>query len=77
MAKLTLMIDDDVLLRARRRALGQGTSVTALVREYLENFAARDDSDDVGRALGALAERASGSSGSRGRQWTRDDVHRR
>ena len=77
MANLTLTIDDDVLLRARRRALEHGTSVNALVREYLESFVGADDTVDAGRALVALAERASGSSGSRGRRWTRDDVHER
>jgi plasmid stability protein len=76
-ANLTLTIDDDVLLRARRRALEHGTSVNALVREYLESFVGADDSIDAGRALVALAERSSGSSGSAGRSWTRDDVHER
>ena len=32
MANLTLVIDEDVLRRARVRALQQGTSVNALVR---------------------------------------------
>jgi len=77
MANLTLTIDDDILLRARRRALENGTSVNALVREYLESFAGAHDTGDAGRALVALAERASGSSGEHGRQWTRDDVHAR
>ena len=77
MANLTLTIDDDILLRARRRALEHGTSVNAVVREYLEGFAGADDTKDAGRALVALAERASGSSGSRGRRWTRDSAHDR
>jgi len=38
MSNLTLTIDDDVLRRARIRALEQGTSVNALVREYLTDF---------------------------------------
>jgi tetratricopeptide (TPR) repeat protein len=40
MANLTIVIDDDVLRRARIRALEQGTSVNAILRGYLETFAA-------------------------------------
>ena len=39
MANLTLAIDEDVLRRARIRALEQGTSVNALLREYLDAYA--------------------------------------
>jgi hypothetical protein len=76
-ANLTLTIADDVLLRARRRALDHGTSVNALVRAYLESFAGADEVEDAARALVALAEASSGSSGRGGRTWTRDDVHER
>ena len=58
MANLTLMIDDDLLRRARIRALERGTSVNALVRDYLRRFAGRDETTDpldaffeVGRQL--------------------------
>lgn len=40
MANLTLAIDANVLKRARRRALDEVTSVNAVVREYLSNYAA-------------------------------------
>lgn len=36
MANLTIAVDDEVLLRARKRALDQGTSVNAVLREHLE-----------------------------------------
>ena len=35
MANLTITIDDELLRRARLRALEQGTSVNALLRDYL------------------------------------------
>lgn len=76
-ANLTLTIDDRLLLRARQRALEQGTSVNALVREYLESFIGDDEAIEAGRALVALAETASGSSGPGGREWTRDAIHER
>lgn len=40
MANLTISIDDEVLKRARLRALREGTSVDALLRDYLERFTA-------------------------------------
>lgn len=43
MANLTLVIDDDILLRARKRALDQGTSVNAVLRKYLEGYAGRQN----------------------------------
>lgn len=39
MANLTITIDDELLKRAQRRALELNTSVSALLREYLEAFA--------------------------------------
>lgn len=77
MANLTLTIDDELLLRARRRALDNGTSVNALVRDYLASFAGPHDEPPPGRALVALAESLSASSGSRGRAWSRDELHER
>jgi len=38
-ARLTLVIDDGLLQRARRRALAEGTSVDAVVRETLASRA--------------------------------------
>lgn len=39
MAKLTIALEDELLRRARIRALEQGTSVNVLVRDYLTAFA--------------------------------------
>ena len=77
MANLTLTIEDDVLRRARMRALGQGTSVNAVVRHYLESFAGASPAVAGMAAFLALADQASGSSGAEGRSWTRDDAHER
>ncbi len=77
MANLTLTIEDDVLRRARVRALQQGTSVNAVVRDYLESFAGASPARAGVAAFLELAEAASGSSGSEGRSWTRDEAHER
>lgn len=42
MANLTRSVDDELLRRARMRALELHTSVNALVRDYLESFAGDD-----------------------------------
>lgn len=76
MANLTISVDDDLLLRARVRALQQGTSVNALLRAYLESYAGVD-AMEARQRLVELAHRVSGSSGERGRSWTRDELHER
>ena len=45
MSNLTLSIDDDLIKRARVRAIQQGTSLSAKVREFLQQYvnAAPDD----------------------------------
>lgn len=75
MANLTVTIDDQVLRRARIRALEQGTSVNALVADYLSNYA---DLDDARTAVAEFLERArhsQASSGPEGRTWRREDLY--
>jgi hypothetical protein len=75
MASVTLTIDEDLLRRARIRALQQGTSVNGLVREWLERYAGEDRQRTATEQIIAIAERSQASSGDRGRTWTRDDVY--
>ena len=42
MANLTIVVDDGVLRRARKKAIDQGTSVNAVVGAYLEQYAGPD-----------------------------------
>lgn len=76
MANLTIKIDNEILRRARLRALEQNTSVNALLRDYLDAFAAAgatwDQATDEILRLSSQAERARGN-----RRWTRDDLHER
>jgi len=76
-ANLTVTIDDDLLRRARIRALEQGTSVNAFVREHLEAFAGGDRAAQACRRVLELAEAAGSGSGVGGRRWTRDELHER
>jgi plasmid stability protein len=77
MANLTLTIDDEVLRRARIRALEQGTSVNALVREHLERYARDERRRAAVQELVELSRTSAGSSGVDGRTWTRDDLYDR
>lgn len=76
-ANLTLTIDDEILRAARIRALEHGTSVNALVREYLHSYVARPDARDALNRMFAVADRVGASSGSEGRTWVRDELHER
>lgn len=76
MANLTITVSDQVIRDARLRALEQGTSVNALLRQYLEAYAGTHTAQQ--EAIRRVLERAARSpSGSRGRRWTRDELHER
>lgn len=76
MANLTVTIDDDLLRRARSRAIGNDTSVNALIREFLETYVGSELDDIRSDFLDHAAEHA-GTSGAGGRSWTRDELHDR
>ena len=76
-ANLTLTIADDVLRRARIRALEQDTSVNAVVRDYLERFAGASEAHEGLRNFLEATERTGAGSGPGGRSWTRDELHDR
>jgi hypothetical protein len=73
---LTITIDDDVLKRARMRALEEDTSVNAVVRSFLEAYAGRAERRQAAiEDLIALSREAQSARG--GASWTRDDLHER
>ncbi|MFO1466610.1 MAG: hypothetical protein U1F35_09250 [Steroidobacteraceae bacterium] len=72
MANLTLVIDDEILLRARKRALDHGTSVNAVLRRYLETYAGREDGVV---AMQAFIRRAAACKVRSQKSWTRDELH--
>ena len=76
MANLTITIDNEILRRARLRALEQHTSVNALLRDYLDAFAAAGATwDQATEEILRLSSQA--RSGRGNRRWTRDDLHER
>lgn len=80
MANLTLLIDGEVLKRARIRAVQEDTSVNAQVREFLTSYADPTDVDRRQQAMSrlvALSQTVSSGGGLSERTWTREDLHER
>jgi plasmid stability protein len=64
MTNLTITVDDEVLKRARIKALEQGTSVNAVLREFLENYSGvRREREEAWRNIKELARRSGMSIG--------------
>jgi hypothetical protein len=74
-SNLTLVIDGAVLRRARIRALEEGTSVNAVVRQYLEAYAAEAGQRTARAQLLELSDRLEAGSGGHGRSWMREEVY--
>ena len=72
---VTLSVDDEVVLRARRRAEALGTSLNQLVREYLEQLAGSTDPNKDAAEFERLSRAAKGNS----RRWKfdREELHER
>lgn len=74
MANLTITVDEEVLLAARKRALDHGTSVNAVLRQYLESYAG---GKDRGASMQKFIRRAADSKARSRKSWTRDELHER
>ena len=73
--KKARLVQQEILRRARIRALEQGTSVNALLRDYLIHYAgARSVQEQAAARFLELAARSKARSG---RRWTRDELHDR
>jgi plasmid stability protein len=73
---ITLALDDELLDQARVYAAKRGTTVTALVREYLIQVANSDDRIARARTeIRKMSGRDGLAVGDRG--WIRDDLHGR
>jgi antitoxin component of RelBE/YafQ-DinJ toxin-antitoxin module len=72
---ITLSIEDEVILKATRRAEAMGTSVNQLVREYLEQLAGKTDPNTDSEEFERLSRIAQGNS--RGWKFNREELHKR
>jgi hypothetical protein len=75
LVNVTLSVDPDVVVRARRFAERRGTSLNQLIRDYLADLTGNEDRDTALSELETLWREAPGRSG--GRSWTRDELHDR
>lgn len=67
MANLTITLDEQVLKKARMRALEEDTSVNAVLRDYLEDYAGlRRERLEAGRKIQEIAKNSKMSSGGQG-----------
>ena len=70
---LTIAVDDEVLRRARIRALEEGSSVTAVLREHLESYAGATRRPRAAIARLLLLSKTA-RSGRGAAAWTRDEL---
>lgn len=76
MANLTITVDDATLKRARMRALEEDTSVNAVLREYLEEYAGRRrEQIEAARRIIEASRASKSGSGPGGRKWKREDAY--
>jgi hypothetical protein len=75
-SNLTITVEEEVLRRARMRAIEQGTSVNAVLREYLEAYAgSHGEGQAAARRILALSKAVQARRGEAA--WTRDELHER
>jgi hypothetical protein len=81
---LTITVEEQLLKRARMRALEQGTSVNAILADRLRAFVGEGESQArAARSLITLAKENSRRGGKArgksrgGRRWSRDELHER
>jgi plasmid stability protein len=76
MSNLTITVDEEILKKARIRAVTEGTSVNELLRKYLEAYAGV--SAEQRAALQDLIELSHQVKSSRsGKRWSRDELYDR
>jgi len=76
MKNITVSIDDDTYRRARVRAAEQDTSVSALVREFLQHVAAGEsETESLKRQERMLRQQVKNFSGDN--RLSRDEIHGR
>jgi hypothetical protein len=72
---VTLSVDEETLVRARRSAEALGKSVNQLVREYLEQLGGKTDPAADAAEFKRLSLEAKGRS--RGWKFNREEIHQR
>ena len=73
---MTIAVDEEVLRKARIVALERGTSLSVVIRSWLEAYAEVGPGQlQAAKAILEISE--SYEAGSGGMRWTRDELHER
>ncbi|MBN2356932.1 hypothetical protein JXO59_12525 [candidate division KSB1 bacterium] len=74
---LTMAIDEALLKKARKIAIDRDTTLTGLIRKYLQNLVEQEEKSKAAgiQELFDLFERSEAVVGEK--TWTRDDLHER
>jgi plasmid stability protein len=73
---LTVSIDEELIRKARSRALQEGTSVNARIREFLAAYATEENRQQLAAQNFIAAARRS-KANSQGATWQREDAYGR
>ncbi len=75
MTNITLTIDDDIIKKVRKIAIDENSTMTAMIRDYLQSIAERE-SPEKARKIALLEKSFTHLSTDMGeRTWTRDDLY--
>jgi len=73
---LSIVVDEQVLQKAHKRATKQGISINALLRGFLESYS--EGTEQYRQATTRLLELAKQSTAaSNGQRWTREEIYER
>jgi len=74
---ITMSIDEDVLKKARKIAVDKDTTVTGLIRNYLNHLLEQEQQskEEIVSQLNELLEHSDAVVGEK--KWTREDLHER
>jgi plasmid stability protein len=76
MTNLTIALDEEIIREARVRAIREGTSLSAKVREFLAQYARNTDAQvKAGEAILAMARASQAQSD--GTKWSKDELNDR
>ena len=77
MSNITLKVDDEIIRKVRKIAIDKNTTLTNMIRDYLNSVAERDSTQKA-RALRNLKKSFCESSRDMGkRTWEREDLYER
>lgn len=77
MPNITMTIDEDLLKKAKRMAVEKNTSLTAMIRSFLEKMAERQDLKKEQAILKLKSFFNDKKVKIGGKKWSRDDLYER